>query len=164
MTFGWHLPGVAVALMTLGWLSVLDWRHHILPRRIIYLTAALGLPWLVIASMLTGHHHSLITMVAGAGCGLIGLGAARIITRGKFGSGDVRLGILLGAYLGWIGLIYAPLGLLAGLSLAAFAGLALLPLGVTRMTTAIPLGPFLVAGAILTWSSASFLKFYSSTI
>jgi leader peptidase (prepilin peptidase) / N-methyltransferase len=147
-----------VGLAALAWLSVVDWRLQILPRRLIYLTAALGLPWLVLASLLTGHHGSVLTMVGGAACGLIGFGAIRILTRGEFGAGDVRLATLLGAYLGWIGLIYAPLGLLAGLTIAAISGLVGWLSGRTELTASIPLGPFLAAGAILTWCLAPLIQ------
>jgi leader peptidase (prepilin peptidase)/N-methyltransferase len=157
MAWGWHLPGALLAVAALGWLSILDWRTHTLPRRILYLTAALGLPWLLLSSVLTGHYRSLLTMVGGATLALIGFGGIRILTRGNFGAGDVRLAVLLGAYLGWMDLIYAPVGLLAGLSLAGMAGGLGWLTGRLSLTSEIPLGPFLAAGAVLTWCLAPFV-------
>lgn len=149
-SLGWHLPGLAVITAALLWLSVIDLRTKTLPRRIIYVAAALGLPWLIAASLVTSAPHSLLTMLMGAACGLVTFGTVHLITRGGFGAGDVRLGVLLGAVLGWMNPYYAPLGLLAGLTLAAVVGLILIVTGTVSRHDSVALGPFLSLGAIAT--------------
>jgi leader peptidase (prepilin peptidase)/N-methyltransferase len=70
-----------------------------------------------------------------------------VVAPGSVGIGDVKLGLLLGAALG----LEAPIALV-------FAGLASLPVAVVVLARegaagrkrAIPFGPFLAAGAILT--------------
>jgi leader peptidase (prepilin peptidase)/N-methyltransferase len=149
LSLGWHLPGLAVILIAAIRLSVIDWRTRLLPRRIIHTAAALGLPWLALASVLAGDHRSLLTMIGGAAWGLIGFGTAHLLTGGSFGLGDVRLATLLGAVLGWIHPLAAPLGLLAGLILAGVWGLGSILAGRARATDSLALGPFLCAGAAL---------------
>lgn len=149
-TFGWHLPGLVVITTAALWLSVIDGRSRVLPRRIIYTAALAGLPWLVTASLIEGEPRAVREMVTGAAWGLIGFGAVHLITGGSFGLGDVRLATLLGATLGWVDPRAAPLGLLAGLGLAALWAVRLLLSGRARATDSMPLGPFLCAGAALT--------------
>jgi leader peptidase (prepilin peptidase) / N-methyltransferase len=149
LTVGWHLPGLIILTGATAWLGWIDLRTHLLPRRIIHMSAILGLPWLMVASVLTERPATILTMLIGGLGGLGGFGVVHVITRGAFGAGDARLAGLLGAYLGWIGLIYAPLGLLIGLTLAAGAGGAMVVTGHLRLKDPLPLGPFLIVGAIL---------------
>lgn len=149
-SLGWHLPGLAVIIAAVIWLSVIDLRTQTLPRRIIYVAAALGLPWLIAASLVTGVPRSLLTMLMGTACGFVTFGAVHLVSRGGFGAGDVRLGVLLGAVLGWMNPYYAPLGLLAGLVLASVLGLILIATGTLSRHDPVALGPFLSLGAILT--------------
>jgi leader peptidase (prepilin peptidase) / N-methyltransferase len=149
-TLGWHLPGLVILTGASMWLGWIDLRTHYLPRRIIHLSALLGLPWLMAASVITDRSSTILSMLVGGLGGLCGFGLVHVITRGAFGAGDVRLAGLLGAYLGWIGLIYAPLGLLIGLTLAAGAGGAMVLTGYIRAHDPLPLGPFLIVGAFLT--------------
>jgi leader peptidase (prepilin peptidase) / N-methyltransferase len=149
-SLGWHLPGLAVIAAALIWLSVIDLRTKTLPRRIIYLAAALGLPWLVVASIVTAQPGSIVTMAIGAAGGLIGCGAVHLLTPNGFGAGDVRLAGLLAAVLGWINPLYAPIGLLLGLVLAAGVGLVLIASGKMTRQESVALGPYLNLGALVT--------------
>jgi len=65
------------------------------------------------------------------------------------GYGDVRLSGVLGLYLGWLG--WAPLGAGAflGFVVGGWGGLVLLVLRRAGLKTAIPYGPYLIAGAWL---------------
>jgi len=148
-SLGWHLPGLAVITAALIWLSVIDLRTQTLPRRIIYVAAALGLPWLILASVVTDAPRSILMLAIGATGGLIGFGMVHLTTRGGLGAGDVRLACLLGAVLGWVGPLYAPLGLLAGLVIAAAIGLIAMAAGIMTRHDSMPLGPCLGAGALL---------------
>lgn len=148
-SLGWHLPGLAVITAALIWLSVIDLRTRTLPRRIIYMAAALGLPWLILASVLTDAPRSILMLAIGAAGGLMAFGMVHLITRGGLGAGDVRLACVLGAVLGWVGPLYAPLGLLAGLVIAAVIGLIAMAAGIMTRHDSLPLGPCLGAGALL---------------
>ena len=70
--------------------------------------------------------------------------------RGGFGYGDVRLGAMLGGFLGWLGLSYVPIGIFMGFVLGSLVGVALMVGRGADRRTALPFGPFLAAGALLT--------------
>ena len=83
--------------------------------------------------------------------GLVGAGfffLQFIISRGKWiGGGDIRLGALLGFFFGWpqvaIAIFFAYI-------VGAIVSLFLVASGKKKMTGQIPLGPFLVVGALIT--------------
>ena len=72
-----------------------------------------------------------------------------VVSKGGLGDGDVRLSPLLGAYLGWLGLGFVPVGLFLGFLFGAVVGVAAMALGRAGRRTAIPFGPFLAAGTIV---------------
>jgi leader peptidase (prepilin peptidase)/N-methyltransferase len=65
------------------------------------------------------------------------------------GFGDVKLAGLVGAILAWLSWGTLVLGAFAGFLLGAIVGLVLIGLGRGGRKTAVPFGPFMVAGALL---------------
>lgn len=63
------------------------------------------------------------------------------------GFGDVKLALGAGAVLGWYGWDTLLLGTFAGVLLGALSGTALVLVGKAGRKSAIPFGPFLIAGA-----------------
>lgn len=65
------------------------------------------------------------------------------------GFGDVKLAGVIGLYLGWLG--WGPLvaGAFLGFLLGAVVGVALMALGGAGRKTALPFGPFMLAGAAI---------------
>lgn len=85
--------------------------------------------------------------------GMVGLIAfydllARINPAG-LGYGDVKFSGLLGLYLGWAGWSALVVGTLAAFAAGALAGLALILARRARMSSAMPFGPFMLAGALV---------------
>ena len=150
MWWGWAAPGLVVLIVALAVLSVIDVRTHRLPRRIIYLAASTGVPWLVVAALVDDQPERLRTMVLGAVGALVVFAAVYVAARGAFGDGDVRLAPLLGAYLGFVDVPHVVAGLFLGFVLAAITGVALMTLGRAQRRTALPFGPFMAVGALLT--------------
>lgn len=71
------------------------------------------------------------------------------LTAGRgMGFGDVVLAPTLGLVLGWIGWGASVIGLFAGFAFGAVVGVTLMALGVAGRRSAIPFGPFMIAGAI----------------
>ena len=64
------------------------------------------------------------------------------------GFGDVKLSGVLGLYLGWLGWDVWGVGLLAGFLSGGFFGVVLLAMGRAGRKTALPFGPFMIAGAL----------------
>jgi leader peptidase (prepilin peptidase)/N-methyltransferase len=63
------------------------------------------------------------------------------------GFGDVKLAGLLGLCLGFVGLPQLAVGVLAAFLLGGLAGVTLIVLRRADRTTAIPFGPWMLAGA-----------------
>jgi leader peptidase (prepilin peptidase)/N-methyltransferase len=141
---------MVVLVVGLGWLSVIDVRTHRLPRRIIYTAGVLGVPWLVIDVTVAGEPTRLVSMVVGSAGALVAFGLLYVVARGGFGDGDVRLAALLGAYLGFVDLGHVVVGLFLGFVLAAVVGVGLMAAGRAGRRTALPFGPFMAVGALVT--------------
>jgi leader peptidase (prepilin peptidase)/N-methyltransferase len=85
---------------------------------------------------------SLIGLVVGGGIFFIII----VASRGGMGGGDMKLGAMLGAFLGWkLGLLAVLLGVLTGGGVAV----CLLLLGRKGRKEAIPFGPFLALGGAI---------------
>jgi len=128
-------------------LALVDIDTHLLPRRTVWRAVAMGMPLLALAAFVDAS-GSLLGMFLGALVLWCSLRILQILSRGDLGSGDVRLGVLLGMYLGWVSYEAIALGLLVGfVSAGIFSLLAIASRRATR-TTNIPFGPFLLAGAL----------------
>src|SRR3989344_1858716 len=124
---------------------IYDWLYQEILPEVVWFGALTGL----LFNLFLG--HSLVSMLAGllAAGGFFWL--QFIISKGKWiGGGDVRMGIMIGIWLGW------PMALLA-LLLAYVAGaigsLLLIASGKKQLTDATPFGTYLAAGtfAVILW-------------
>jgi leader peptidase (prepilin peptidase)/N-methyltransferase len=75
--------------------------------------------------------------------------ALRFLYPGGMGLGDVKLAGLLGLYLGWLGWNSVWIGTFSGFLLGGLVGAVLLVTRRADRKTAIPFGPFMLAGAML---------------
>jgi leader peptidase (prepilin peptidase)/N-methyltransferase len=75
--------------------------------------------------------------------------ALALLHPGGMGLGDVKLAGLLGLFLGWLGWSPVWVGTFAGFLLGGLAGAVLLATRRADRKTAIPFGPFMLAGAML---------------
>jgi len=138
-----YLAAVAVALAAID----IDVRR--LPNAIVlpsYLVAAL---LLFPASAATGDWWAAGRGLIAMGALLAGYLAIAVACPGGMGFGDVKLAGLLGLYLGWLGWSALWVGAFAGFLLGAVAGALLLGLRRADRRTAIPFGPYMLAGALL---------------
>jgi leader peptidase (prepilin peptidase)/N-methyltransferase len=130
---------VAAALLA-GLIAItgIDLAHQIIPDAITLPGIVAG----VLASLATGRIpwlDSLVGIVVGAGVFLVII----LVSRGGMGGGDMKLGGMLGAFLGWkLGLLAILLGVLSG----GVVAVCLLALGRKGRKEAIPFGPFLALG------------------
>lgn len=130
---------VAAALLAaLIAITAIDLRHQIIPDVITLPGIAAGLA----ASLLPGRGgwlDSLIGVAVGGGIFLVII----VASGGGMGGGDMKLGAMLGAFLGWkLGLLALLLGVLSGGTVAV----GLLLLGRKGRKEAIPFGPYLALG------------------
>lgn len=95
-----------------------------------------------------------------AALGALTMGAAylllAVVYPAGMGMGDVKLAVLLGMILGWFGWAEVAVGFFAGFLLGAVWGLTLIAFRRGGRKTAIPFGPFMIAGCwlALLWGSA----------
>jgi leader peptidase (prepilin peptidase)/N-methyltransferase len=146
-----ELPAVLAFIFGGVLLTVIDWRYHRLPTRLVYLTLLGVLVGLGAASLIQWDWHPLATaavgafLYAGAMCALW-YGCATIGFR-PFGYGDVRLALVLGLLLGWFGLHAVYIGALAGVSAAAAIGIVL-AVKHRKLHMDMAFGPPLMIGAL----------------
>ncbi len=137
---------LCAGLLGLSWI---DLKTKRLPREITYVTLAIGAPLLTLDAIIDSDGRRVVDMVAGAAIALAFMGLVYLVSRGGLGDGDVRLSPLLGAYLGWLGLPYVPVGLFLGFLFGSIVGVGAMVAGRAGRKTALPFGPFLAAGTIV---------------
>lgn len=148
---GWtSLLPAFVALALVGTpLVVIDYEHHRLPNRLVYPGAVLAGALLIVAAAARSDWPALLRAVEGGAAVFAVLLLLALVSPRSFGFGDVKLGGILGGYLGWFGWTHVYYGIFAGFLLGAVVALALLASRRATMKTAIPFGPMLLLGALL---------------
>jgi leader peptidase (prepilin peptidase)/N-methyltransferase len=137
-------------------LTAIDLRHQLLPDVITLPGIAVGF----LASVATGRvgwAESLVGIFVGGGTFFVIIFASK----GGMGGGDMKLGAMLGAFLGWkIVLVSLLIAVLAGGAVA----IALLATGARGRKDPVPFGPFLAAGGLagLFWGER-LLEWYLDT-
>jgi leader peptidase (prepilin peptidase)/N-methyltransferase len=142
-------PDLVVALVFLAAMiavTAIDLEHQIIPDAITIPGILAGL----LASVATGRLaglDSVLGVLVGGGIFWVILQASLVFTgREGMGGGDIKLGAMLGAFLGWkVVLLSIFLSVVLGGALA----LVLLALKVTGRKDPIPFGPFLAAGGVV---------------
>ena len=145
----WRTPAFCALMAGLVALSSIDLHTRRLPREIIYATAAVGVPLLVVAALVERAPQRLWMMLLGAAIAFGVMALIYLGSRGGMGDGDVRLSPLLGAYLGWLNPGLAAVGLFFGFVTGALIGVGLLVAKRGDRKTAVPFGPFLALGTVL---------------
>jgi leader peptidase (prepilin peptidase)/N-methyltransferase len=147
-----ELPAVLAFIFGGVLLSVIDWRFHRLPTKLVYYTLAGVGAGLLFATVAAWDWRPLATAVIG-GWAFAGFFFALYFVVPRFtgfsviGLGDVRLAFILGALLGWYGLEYVLYGVILGHLLAAVIGLAVM-VRRRKLLLQIAFGPPLMIGTL----------------
>ena len=146
---GWSVlfPAFVVLALTGAPLTIIDFEHHRLPNRLVYPTA-LGAAVLLALAALVRHDWSAYLRAVEAAAAVFAV-LFLLYFLGSFGRGDVRLGGVLGAYLGWDGWVTVYYGIFAGFVLGSIVAVVLLALRKASRKTALAFGPMLLLGALL---------------
>jgi leader peptidase (prepilin peptidase)/N-methyltransferase len=145
----WVLPAYLVLLAALLALACTDLEKFLLPKRIIYPALAMVGGLLVVAAVATGDWHKLGTAAASGAVAFALFFTINFINPKWMAFGDVRLSLLIGVGLGWLGPGTALLGFFLGFLLGAVIGVALILIKRINRKAPIPFGVFLAAGAAL---------------
>lgn len=140
----------SVLLTALIAITAIDLQHLLIPDVITLPGILLGL----VANVATGRiswRESVVGIVLGAALFLTII----LVSRGGMGGGDLKLGAMLGAFLGWKALLF---GLFVAVILGGVLGIVLLVSGLRGRKDAVPFGPFLaIGGAVaLFWGERVF--------
>ncbi|MDH3402265.1 MAG: prepilin peptidase [Acidobacteriota bacterium] len=147
LTFGPRPQALAAAVFCalLLPLALIDLEHLLLPDKLTFPGMAAGLalqPWIDGVTLL----DAVLGMLVGAGLLILLINAWYWLREEEgMGLGDVNLMALVGAFLGWKGVL---LSLFAGALAGALVGLALLALRRAGLTSKLPFGAFLALGAL----------------
>jgi leader peptidase (prepilin peptidase)/N-methyltransferase len=145
----WTAAGEALFAAGLVMLGFIDLDHMVLPKRVVYITLGLVGAAFVAGSATSGQWHDLWVAAL---CGAVPWALFFAINYAKpkaLGFGDVRLALLMGFGLGWLGWAYAFLGFVVAAVLGSVVGVFLIARGKAGRRTPVPFGTFLAAGAIL---------------
>lgn len=127
-------------------ISFIDLAHQIIPDVISYPGMAVGLffSWL---TGTPGFSSALIGWLVGGGIlWLIAAGYSKWTGKEGMGGGDIKLLAMIGAFLGWPGMLVT---LFSAAFFGSLVGLGLMLIWKKERTFAVPFGPFLSAGAVI---------------
>ncbi len=144
--FNWDLPAFLVLFAGLLALACIDLELLILPKLIVYPTLALVAGLLLLAAAVTGEWHNLLNAVLFAVSWFLVFFALNATNPRYLGFGDVRLALVIGLALGWLGWKYVVLGFFAANLIGAIVGVALIATKRMRRDQQVPYGVFLALG------------------
>jgi len=153
--WGFQLIGAWLLLAALVTIAAIDLEHQVIPDAISLPAIAAGLA-LSFVTPSRSWIDSLLGIAVGGGIPF----AVIVLSRGGMGGGDMRLGALIGAFLGWQG---AALALFMAVVLGGVVATVLLIAGRKGRKDPIPFGPFLACSAVMSlfWGNAV-LRWYWS--
>jgi leader peptidase (prepilin peptidase) / N-methyltransferase len=148
---GWSalLPAYLSIALTGTPLTVIDYEHHRLPNRLVYPAAVGAFGLLALAAAIDDDWSDYLRAIEGAAVAYAALFLLKFISPRSFGWGDVRLGGVLGAYLGYLDWIAVYYGLFGGFLLGSIVAIALMASRRANMKTALAFGPMLLLGALI---------------
>jgi leader peptidase (prepilin peptidase)/N-methyltransferase len=148
---GWTalLPAFGWLALTSVPLMVIDFEHHRLPNRLVVAAAVGAAVFGVLAAGVREDWHALLHGVEGAVAVFVVLFLLAFISPRSFGYGDVKLGAVLGGYLGWFGWLDVYYGIFGGFVIGAVVGVVLMATRRASLKTALAFGPMLVLGALI---------------
>jgi len=143
----WVAVMMALFLGMMPAIALIDWRHRIIPNKLMY-PSLVGFPVYLLIARLFGAPVDLV----GALLGLLIYGGSllviAVIVPAGMGMGDVKLVGVIGLVLGSLGLRYVGVAAGVGILLGGIGAIVAFAAGRGRKAT-IPFGPFLAAGAVV---------------
>jgi leader peptidase (prepilin peptidase)/N-methyltransferase len=147
--YNWALPAFLTLLAGLLALACIDLELMLLPKKIVYPLTGLVGALLLMAAVATGQWHDLLVGVFCALAWFILFFVLNYASPRLMGFGDVRLALVLGLALGWLGWRYVLLGFFAANLIGAVIGVALIAAKKMTRKQQIPYGVFLALGTAL---------------
>lgn len=143
------LPAFIALALVCTPLVLIDFEHHRLPNRLVFTAAGSELVLLTLAALVRDDWHHWLRAVEGAAAVYAALFLLAFLSPRSFGFGDVKLGGILGGYLGWFGWVDVYYGIFAGFVLGMLVAVVLLATRRASLKTALAFGPMLILGTLL---------------
>lgn len=154
--YGWQVAstvpaGVLLAFLVFGaatlGLALIDLDHQLIPNRVLFPALAVAAPLLAIGSIVEGSGSDFLRGLAGGFVYFVFLLVVGLVARGGFGMGDVKLALLLGLFLGFLGWGELGVGAILAILLGGVASIMVLVFTKKGRDSKFAYGPYLVAGA-----------------
>ncbi len=143
----WDLPVYVYFAMVSVPLTIIDLRTHRLPNNLTLSAYPVVLLGLAAPAAIAGLWSELGRALLAGAVLLAFFSLLHVINPGGMGLGDVKLAGPMGALLGWAAWSAVITGTFISFVLAALVGLTLMALGRVGRRSALPFGPFMLAGA-----------------
>jgi leader peptidase (prepilin peptidase)/N-methyltransferase len=144
--YKWDVPAFLVLFAGLLALSCIDVEQMILPKKIVYPLTVVVAVLLLLPAAVTDNWHAYVVGVLCASGWFIVFFAMNLASPRLLGFGDVRLAVVLGLSLGWLGIGYVLLGFFAANLIGAVIGVWLIATKQMERQSRIPYGIFLASG------------------
>lgn len=166
VAFGWLLPetvnswALLPAFLVFGGatlaVALIDLDHQLIPNRVLFPSLGVGFVLLAGGALIDDGAGALLRGVLAGATYFVLLLAIGLIARGGFGMGDVKLALLLGLFLGYLGWDILITGALLAVLLGGVASIVLLVFTKKGREAKFAYGPYLVAGAwiAMLWGEA----------
>ena len=150
LRFGPTIESVAFATLfaVLVAVTAIDIELRLIPKRIVWAAFAAGVLLLGAEAARTGEPRRMVEALAGSLGAFVLLFVVHLISPRGMGFGDVRLAVVLGLFLGWLGPAHVGLGVFLGFVAGGAAGVVALAAGRSRKSS-LPFGPFLALGTFV---------------
>lgn len=145
----WALPSFLLFTAVLIAVSFIDIEHYIVPNRIVIFALTTSVPLLGATAILDHRGAELRDALVGSVLASGALFLLHLAYPRGMGMGDVKLALVLGLYLGWLGLDHVFLGVFLGFLLGSVVGVALIATGLRTRSQHLPFAPFLAGGSLL---------------
>jgi len=145
--WAWDLPAYLYFAAVSIPLAIIDLRTHRLPNQLTLTAYPILTGLLLLPALAEGSWEDFGRAILAGAALLAFFGILHVINPAGMGLGDVKLSGPMGALLGWGSWSTLMVGTLAGFLLGAVAGLTLMALKRANRKTALPFGPFMLAGA-----------------
>lgn len=136
-------------------MSYIDVREHRLPDWLTLSSIAVAALGLLIAALISGAWGQYGRAWLGAAAVSAFFLVLALMRPSDLGLGDVKLSVSVGMLLGWVGWNAVVVGVFFAFLIGGLVGLVLILARQANRRTALPFGPFILAGALLAllWSS-----------
>ena len=146
----WVLPAYLVFVWAMILLTITDLDTKLIPNRILGPATVVGIVLLLAGHLVDTSGGDLIEAAIGGAAYFVVMLLLALIVKGGIGFGDVKLALLIGVFVGFLGLEHV---LVTGIGSFLIGGVVAVFLLLTRKAgrkDAIPFGPFMTAAATIT--------------